>query len=400
MSSLPPFEAPAAGGMELHSFEFDGHTYTIRKRAESPFWQLRFWLANERRNFSTKTTFKGEAVARSKEFIRAQFAALYNPQPEAAKASATIGEVWGVFERVSKGRVKERTATDYLGCLHRVVRRAANREEMTVEQLMAVSTDSLSGKTVRDFEAWMLATASTPEERELAKVTTGRTLAQARALFGREWRQDYEDAGLVLSDLKDFMERAVKQGIKRQHLPPTAEDLQAIKAGLPEFERADPAAAMAVRLAIYLGLRAAEIGRVQWAWLSPEAFRVPPGWTKNREAAELPMQTELWEALERFKAAVPVRADGYVLPSSLEDGAAGRLRAQAVLVRARKWVKERMGTEDRFHKLHALRKFAIDQVAGAYGMQAAKAFARHATPGLTEKTYTRPTDIGSVKVGL
>ena len=128
------------------------------------------------------------------------------------------------------------------------------------------------------------------------------------------------------------------------------------------------------------GLRAKELAGLEGKQLVGDTLHLPPGQTKNRKAARIPLPAELAKRLRKW-----AKGKARLWPHSWHFNSAAMLRLD--LVEAKIAEKDERG---RVFDFHSFRVQFITRLAQAgVSLQTAQKLARHSTPALTANLYTQ-----------
>jgi integrase len=277
-----------------------------------------------------------------------------------------------------------------------------------------LSTACLSGQLVREYKAAVEAipmagssqTGNGAAEMQRLKRSANSYLGQARSIFGKHTLEFYEDAGLVLpprEQLREFLEAPKFRGVgktQREYNAPSDSVIKATFAGLDELKVSDPAAFLAICLAMGAALRKGEIMECRRSWFVSRNGRMwisGPMVTKNGDPLEVPMLSEWWARIEpvigppvqgigqaagdgEVKRAEARAPDDFVLPGSVTE-------RERVFRRVGPWMRS-MGWQTQ-KAIHEFRAWVASKIADKYGLEAARQYSRHEDARTTQNCYGR-----------
>jgi hypothetical protein len=127
---------------------------------------------------------------------------------------STIGSVIETYQN-NKDELSAKAIKGNVSSIRIILRKALGKPNATPEDIGKLSTKVLTGSLIRDYKKAVLAEIEAGDEEEgetedetaqRAKRTANSYLGQGRSLFTDRAKDHYRDAGLVLPDLKEFME--------------------------------------------------------------------------------------------------------------------------------------------------------------------------------------------------
>lgn len=397
--------------VERVSFEFEGHPYTIFKRGDgSANFEIDFYKYRQRVQRSLETPIKKVALERAKRLIglvKAERwelleASKLRAVAPAAVEYAAIGRICETYRvNAPKDELGEKTIKGNIGALRIIIRTALGKPADAVDGL---SGQVLTGALVRDYKKAVLASIAADEDEcdelaQRAKRTANSYLGQGRSLFTDRAREHYRDAGLVLPDVREFMEVPgfFRVGKMEYNAPPD----EVIARTFVELERLreeDLNAYLAICLACGAGLRKGEVAQARRSW-----FVVTNGVarlqakieTKNGQFINLPLLGEWWARLELvFKEAWRggEAADCFILQGNRQE------REEDVFRRIGPWMRG-LGWETQ-KTFHEFRAYVGSMIAmdSRYGMEIASMFLRHHSVDFTRRYYLRYVKLKAISL--
>lgn len=369
----------------LHHFRVPGYSkrFSLRKRAEGRFepWYLVSIIRGRRFHHSLETPDAKLAEERARvKYILPALAGQW-AEVEAGKLKkpfATVGEVLAHWcgLNLGAGEAHKRQAVNQL---RNVLRQAGHAEPD------AATSGILTGATAAAFFNRAEREAEGAGSQLLAarrRRTAISTWNQAKSVVQPGALLEYRDAGLVLPDLTEFLDRGkqrvntMKKSARHEEAPP---DLALMRGLLEDWHALEWNEFAAVGLALAFGLRAGEWSKARWEW-----FRIVVGvqWldaatdVKNRSGKlTVPALNPFWS---QFIARA--ESERRRMPSGSVLDAAGVEERVSAWMRARGWSGQKTN--------HAFRGYAGALVVLKWGHGEAKRFLRHSSVTTTEKHYT------------
>lgn len=409
---------PANGKFEV-PMAYVGRSFTLMKReqsAEAP-WYLRMEHKGKAYWRSTDTADAELAQTKAKRLIDA----ILKEDTRLLEATklrdplkyATLGQVIGIYR--SCAPIIRRTIGSNVSALG-VMIRSVRGEDVDVS---AVTTDTLTGKMVREFQSAVVEKVrkqklpAAAERTALARAqrSANSTWTQARSVFVPGMMAKYLDSGLVFPEKfeTDFLRTPRIKGVERvRYTQPPDKLIQAtiaaargmmaevLTAPAPKAEdqlsdeelaaqrkqqselHIKDRMAVAFVLMMGCGLRKGEVMLARGGWIGRvnEQLYVtlPAEVTKNKESRRLRLPAE-------FEAFLT----GYVTRHAI--GASDRLlsNAEKVTRATSAWLRSLGWTGSKTN--HALRKYFGYLVARKFGMEAAQWALDHADIATTQQSY-------------
>jgi integrase len=333
-------------------------------------------------------------------------------QDEAEKPVATVGKWIEAAEKVSQ--TKGATFHSYATALRKIVgdllgvkrsdKRFGPKSGGAAKYREKVDAGGLDLLSPSALQAWRLAyvgKAKNPKQKASRMTSCNSTIRMARSLFAPKVVKFISD--LRLPEPLPFagVEFFPRQSAKYFSKIDPKELLQAAREELSEKE---PAAFLAMILALAAGLRRGEIDSLCWGQVdfNRQLIRVEEtemGGLKSRDSrAEVPIDENVVAILRGFHAKLKSRdtAGVFVVPGTGKAGGhkkwGRQYRADAVFTKLTDWLRGK-GVDAR-KPLHELRKELGALVTAEHGIYAASRVLRHADVSTTARHYsdlkTRP----------
>ena len=221
------------------------------------------------------------------------------------RSTLTLGEILPLYRQ--HARVKPRTASNNIGALDLVLRRALDDDHLDTAR---VPLTTLTRKLVRDYQdAAVRAAGPDLLARGRAITSANSFVRQARSLFAKHAQNDllayYQDAGLKLPEnIEAFRTASLLKEPSHKFKPAAAETMARLLAALPALKLADPDAYRICLLSYGCGLRRGEIVHLRGSDVRHDADRHTihlvrrAEWTtKTDEERLVPMESHVWAEL-------------------------------------------------------------------------------------------------------
>jgi integrase len=387
-----PYVDPAPSGSKkvvpgpslwVHSFIFQGRTFTIHKRIQSkdaPYY-IRLMIKGRIYKKSLEVNSKQEAIDRAKVFVESVLTGKWKAVEtlKVRRGASTLAQLLEVYRAIAK--VQPITLKNNQDAVRWIFRTVQGDYEPTHIPLTAFCGTLVSRFQQICQERAEAGGIETPdarrEARERALRTSRSVIRQARSLFNRRHRMldQYEARGLVIPrrHIEEFMSCRVEgRDRKPEYFPPSDEVVQQAFAAI-EDQKHQPKIYIAFWLAVGAGLRRGEIGRMRWEYIVERQGRawISGSLGKDGERIEVPLQDRAAKALEPFRK-----------PE-------GKCIEQESLEWARKlnnWMESQgWSTEKKMHELRAYTGSLIYQQDPIWAMM----FLRHKSIKQTEGFYVR-----------
>jgi len=393
------------------------------RRNGSPNYSFQIQFKGRRLTFTSRTANK-DAAARFAAGVYLDLlavgldATLQKHRPEergenpAERPIATVGEWIVAAEKVSQ--TKGATFHSYATALRKItgdllaVKRSKKRfgphsggARKYREVVDAAGLDLLSPTALQSWRLAYVAKAKNPKAEASRMTSCNSTIRMARSLFAPKVVKFITD--LRLPEPLPFagVEFYPRQSAKYFSRIDPKELLQSAR---EELSEKDPAAFLAMILALAAGLRRGEIDSLCWGQVdfNRQLIRVEEtelGGLKSRDSrAEVPIDENVVAILRGFHAKLKSRdtAGVFVVPGAGEQGGhkkwGRQYRADAVFTKLTDWLRGK-GVDAR-KPLHELRKELGALVTAEHGIYAASRVLRHADVSTTARHYsdlkTRP----------
>ena len=269
------------------------------------------------------------------------------------------------------------------------------------EGIDGASLEILSEQAVQRWRLAYVAQAKNPAQERSRMTSANSTIRQARSLFADKVVRFLPDVGLPSPRPFAGVEFFPRQSAKYF----SRIDAQALlRKAQSELAESDPAAFLAMLLALAGGLRRGEIDSLAWPQIDFERalIRVEPTESASLKTAdsrgEVPIDSSVVAILRGFRA--KARAQFVIEAEGGQYGPRvwGRhYRADAVFTRLNYWLRKQGVTARK--PLHELRKELGSLITAEHGIYAASRVLRHSNVATTAAHYTdlktRPTiDVG------
>lgn len=366
-----------------HSFTYEGRTYTLYKRnqsSEAP-WQFCIKRDGKKYRHSLDTNIQSAAVDNAKLIIKTVKAERFDRldeikvrAPKAPPVFATIGQVLVEYEKAKIVRRPEDTRNALLNYLR-----------IAGDGLEKLSTSSLTDAQVRKFlrnyiKVQSVRTKNSTEDAR--KRSANSILRQARSVFSTGARSLYRDNGLLLPDLRAWLdEPGYPRVTKDDYNPPDDSLIAKTFAEFTAFKNTDLNAYIAICLACGAGLRKGEIARVRRnSFVTRDGIVYVTGIPQKKGGLlDVPILEDWYQ---RIVAVIPPGAtDDYLLTGHETERSEWTFRRIAEWMRALGWKTQKA--------IHEFRAYVGSKVADEHGIGAASQFLRHADPSITKRAYSR-----------
>jgi integrase len=375
----------------------DGRRYKIYRRpdahgrvSQESTWYLRAQIHGRMIHRSLDSNVRAQAEVVAARLVRAaragRWEALEETKVRAQVASlAQVVECYAPLWQVLQKR--ERTWRANVATLERVLDVAGEARGLSAP------VSVLTRRFAAVFQERFMARVKGRDRiaQNAAAVTANSYLRMVRSLFSREvvGRGTYD--GLVLPDLKEFMDAPELAELPHQYVAPRPEVLRALAEGAGRLRVENPAVWLVWWLAVQSGLRRGELLALRWGWFREGAIEVPCSAAfvaKGKRARLVPVV-----------AVCEVRAREVAAALGWESGPADLV----LQGNADRWFRElgewmvSLGW-DRRQKAHELRKvFASALAEGCGDVYAVKEALGHQAISTTER-YVAPTLAKAVDV--
>lgn len=362
-------------------------TYWARKSARHPITKKDFILKH-----STRTTDLRTAILRAQPVVQkflANVQTTLTPMVSTSpKSHATVGQCVDLYRAWDHGQ--ELTRHRNKATLLRILREV----HPGVKDVREMSVEVVDGKLAR---LWLLkqeelaAKEFLPANKdsfERRKRSANQSLANAQSIFSRRSLQRLRDLGLTVPDsVRGF---AAELGLEARPAPPpedfSAEELAAIRQGLPELKEVNPPAYAALMLVLQAGLRNIETMQARWSWISSMGDQTFID--LSTQGSFEPKGRDGWVQIDAALLPLlpcrhyPPGPDEHLVPADSENK-----RREACYYAVNAFLTD-CGVRKINGKIgYRARGHAITQIYIDHGAGAAKEFARHSTQRTTDRYY-------------
>jgi integrase len=380
----------------------DGRRFKIYRRpdargrvSQDSTWYLRTEIHGRMIHRSLDSNVRAQAERIAAGIIRNARAKRWDALEE-SKVRAEVASLAEVVERYSPlwqvlGR-RERTWRANVTTLERVLDVAGEARGLSAP------VSVLTRRFAALFQERFMARAKGRDRiaQNGAAVTANSYLRMVRSLFSREvvGRGSYD--GLVLPDLKEFMDAPELAELPPQYVAPRAEVLRAMAEGAVALRVERPAVWLVWWLAVQSGLRRGELRALRWGWFSGDG--------RDGRVLEVPCSAAFVAKGKRARL-VPVVPECERLAREVASGLGWEMGPADLVLQGNtdRWFRElgewmvSLGW-DRRQKAHELRKvFATALAEGCGDVYAVKEALGHQAISTTER-YVAPTLAKAVDV--
>jgi integrase len=266
---------------------------------------------------------------------------------------------------------------------------------LTTEAWERLNVDVLTRKLATDFEVGRLK-GTAPERVNSVLHSVHSYLRQARVLFSERLLAAYADLGWDFpTSFHIFLHYKPRRPVAVVGRSPSDQEMETLFAAAHRLREEDPVVYVIFCLAIYTGLRRAEMGRMRWDWLTvingQPYLEFPASFAKNKKTDRIPIAPELQSVLDWWRGLHPT--EQYVLPGPvLHGGKVIAIRHEDAFRRLGVWIKTQCPNWRQRKKAHALRAYFGRRMRETYGLVVAQGSMRHSTSQLTD-LYTGKDDL-------
>jgi len=358
-------------------FVHRGEHYTLFQRKLNGSWCVKVQRAGFRKQVSTKTIDPYHAVRLAVEFIDGFVygVAPESLQPPSFATLATVEKAYIVL--ANKHGLKRKTIYGNIGCLKRVLRK-------TNKSFASTRVSELDGKTIRDFFDYeiemVIGQGEDERQRRLRSIKS--TLLQARAIFKDSFKVRYEDAGIYIGDVSEFLKERVESPITQDHEVVDDELMADIDQALRKNKHDNPTHWVAYLLA-KATLRRGEMSNAKWDWIKSKQGKTPvfkmSADQKGKRATTIPIDPDIYRELQWWWSVTEDKE--YILPENgwPVDRCGKTLKSLDV------WFRSRGLSTD--HTFHEVRAHTLHTVREKYGEEVARRVARHKHVQTTIRHY-------------
>ena len=383
-----------------YRFVHDGHRFTLFKRPQSQFWGVTFRHGVGKISRSLKTTDVKLAQARAKK----EFEAVKDPgwvAPAVAKAAerkvALVGAIADAYEAGirAKTHIAAKTARENALCLGKIVSEGLGLQG---EAWRGQSAQVLTRALLRRFQTQRSAAVvdGSAVEQGGSNLTTDQSWGKARSLFTPMARECYDEAGLKLPELEEFLKTPKRGNCHSTMYQPIAEaTIAEMQKAARELRKTDPGAYLVYRLMLGLGMRNKEVkwAKPRWIEYRPTTAIIEgrehrsnepymgiicrPDFTpKNKRNRWVPVPAGL---LADLRELVP-EGQEFILPGSDYQ------RHTLAYYGLNAWIRRFL--PDRVKGAYDLRKHFGSVIAGSQGIYKAQEYLGHSSVTTTEQHYS------------
>ena len=358
-------------------FMYKGRHYTLfRPRLGGPFY-IKIQKQGWRKSTSLHTVDPERAVTMAVGVIDFMLTGI---DPEALKepSHASADLVTRTYRILAmRHGLKERTVEGNIGALKKIIGRRTSLKNFPISRL--------TGKLVRefiDFELDLIA-GQGEDARQTKLRSIQSVLKQAKSIFKKAFHSRYEDAGIYLGNLDDFMLEQTETPATVDKEPLEDSVVEALDAKVEALSEVRPDFHAAYLLAKST-LRRGEIQRAKWDWVQMKKGHphiVMSADQKGKKPTAIPLDPKIYAALQQWYKLTEDKE--YILP---ENGWSGE-RCGYFMKDLDKWLRNEGGlkTDKTFHELRA---HTLHTIREKYGLEVAATVGRHSEAGITAKHYT------------
>lgn len=358
-------------------FMYKGRSYTLFKPKLGSNFYIKIQRQGYRKTTSLHTTDPDRAVTMAVGVIDFMLTGI---DPEALKepSHATADLVTRSYRVIAlRHGLKERTVDGNISALKKIIGRRKSLKSFPISRL--------TGKLVRefiDFELDLIA-GQGEDARQTKLRSIQSVLKQAKSIFKKAFHSRYEDAGIYLGNLDDFMLEQTETPATVDKEPLEDAVVEALDAKVEALSEVRPDFHAAYLLAKST-LRRGEIQRAKWDWLQMKKGQpniVMSADQKGKRATAIPLDPKIYAALQQWYKLTEDKE--YILP---ENGWEGE-RCGYFMKELDKWLRVEGGlkTDKTFHELRA---HTLHTIREKYGLEVAATVGRHSEAGITAKHYT------------
>ncbi len=358
-------------------FMYKGRHYTLFKPKLGAGFCIKIQKQGYRKSTSLRTDDPERAIAMALNVIDYM---LTGVDPEALKepSHASADLVTRTYRILAmRHGLKERTIEGNIGALKKIIGRRTSLKNFPVSRL--------TGKLVREFIDFELDSVrgqgEDARQRKLRSIQS--VLKQAKSIFKKSFHSRYEDAGIYLGNLDDFMLEQAESPVAVEKEPLDDEIVNALDKKVAALSEVRPDFHAAYLLAKST-LRRSEIQRAEWDWIQMKKGQphiVMSADQKGKRPTAIPLDPAIYAALQQWYKLTDDKE--YILP---ENGWEGE-RCGYFMKELDKWLRNEGGLKTD-HTLHELRAHTLHIIREKYGLEVAATVGRHSESGVTAKHYT------------
>jgi len=346
-------------------FKYKGRAYTLFKPRLGSNFYIKIQRQGYRKTTSLHTVDPVRAVTMAVGVIGFMLTGI---DPEALKepSHATADLVTRSYRVIAlRHGLKERTVNGNIAALKKIIGRRKSLKNFPISRL--------TGKLVRefiDFELGLVVRQGKhARQRKLRSIQS--VLKQAKSIFKKSFRSQYEDAGIYLGNLNDFMLEQAETPVVVDKKPLEDEFVKALDAKVEQLKEVRPDFYAAYLLAKST-LRRSEIQQAKWDWIQMmkgQPHIVMSAGQNGKTPTAIPLDPKIYAALQRWYKLTEDKE--YILP---EDGWAGE-RCGYFMKELDKWLRDKGGLKTD-HTFHELRAYTLHTIREKYGQGGAARWER------------------------
>ena len=402
----------------------------------SPNYVMRVQFMGRRTTLSTNTPNKeaaakiaagiyGDLLTMGWDASIAKHRPKNEPDPNLPPPVASVGEWIAAAQKVSEANAS--TFTSYSRALRKIVgdilavekseKRFGPKKGGAAGYRAMIDGASLEVLTLSSVTKWRLEyvkRAKNPAEERSRMTSCNSTIRQARSLFGGTIKYLLQDAKLQLPTPAPFDIPPELKGNKKKHplfyKPQSAKYSSRIDAktllqdARRELAESEPAAFLAMLLAMSAGLRKGEIDSLQWHQIdfTRQLIRIEftdaASLKSDKSCGDVPIDPDTIALLRGFHAK---KTGVFVIEAEGAESGPKKwgqhYRAGAVFDKLNTWLRKHGVKVQK--PLHELRKELGALITTKYGIFAAKEVLRHSDISTTAKHYAEQKDRPVINVG-
>ena len=377
------------------------------KEDRSKHFSVQLQLAGRRAEFSLGTANRAVAARKAREIYEhlkvtgwAATLARFKPAPEPSDNGAvkTVGEFLAAIQKTfpSQGR----TQSEYIQCFRRILAGAFGIDDPKkydyrkggrrawIERIDSIQLERITAQVVQTWKVDFLNRAGrNPAKQRTARISVNSALRGARNLFSSA-RVKFIALPTGFSSPFANVSLEPRQAMAYRS---SFDIKKLIKDAQTELSESDPESFKVFLLASLVGLRRAEIDRLEWTAFDWRLEKLHIGVTEHfavksqGSIGDVDLDPEL---VALFKNFYEHRIGSFVVESRIKPrpgSTYAHYRCQRIFKRLTKWLREH-GVRANC-PLHALRKEFGSQICDKHGIYAASRALRHSDVGTTALHY-------------
>jgi hypothetical protein len=377
------------------------------KKDRSKHFSVQLQLAGRRAEFSLGTANKAVAARKAREIYEhlkvtgwAATLAKFKPGPEPRSNGAvqTVGEFLAAIEETTPSR--GRTLSEYIRSFRRIVAGAFSIDDPKkydyrgggrmawMDRIDSIQLEKVTPQVVQSWKVDFLSRAGqNPAKQRTARISVNSALRAARNLFSPV-RLKFVTLPAGFSSPFADVSLEPRQAMSYRSFFDIKKLITAAQTGLSE---SDPESFKVFLLASMVGLRRAEIDRLEWTAFDWQLDKLHIGVTEHfavksqGSIGDVDLDPEL---IALFRNFYKHRTGSFVVESRIKarpGSTYAHYRCQRIFKRLTKWLREH-GVDGKC-PLHALRKEFGSQICDKHGIFAASRALRHSDVGTTALHY-------------